>query len=138
MDKDEFYHVTGLVELVQQNITEVEKFFTSEVSSISSKRLHDVYERLKSGKLRAAIVGVTKAGKSTTLNALLGSSFLPSFIQAQSAYEVSIVHNLSTPNGELYAVKYRGDTPQLLVKGREEIYDTLRELNDGKRSNVLS
>ena len=138
VDKEEFHHVTGLVELVQQNITEIEQFITSEVISNCSKRLDDVYERLKSGKVRAGIVGLTKAGKSTTLNAILGNSFLPSSIQPQTANEVSIIHNPSTPNGELYAVRSRGGTPQLLAKGREEIYETLRELNDRKRSKVTS
>ena len=138
VDKEEFHHVIGLVELLQQNIAEIEQSFTSEVISNSSERLHDVYERLKSGKVRAAIVGLTKAGKSTTLNALLGNSFLPSSIQPQTANEVSIVHNPSTPNGEIYGVRNRGDPPQLLAKGREEIYETLRELNDGKRNKGFS
>ena len=138
MDKEEFQHVTGLVGLLQQNIAEIEQFFTSEVISNCLKRLHDVYGRLRSGKVRTGIVGLTKAGKSTTLNALLGNSFLPSSIQPQTANEVSIIHNLSTPNGELYAAKNRGDTPQPLAKGREDIYETLKELNDEKRSKVSS
>ena len=138
VDKEEFHHVIGLVELLQQNIIEVEQSFTTEVISNNSKRLHDVYERLKSGKVRAGIVGVTKAGISTTLNALLGNSFLPSSIQPQTANEVSIVHNPSTPSGELYAVRNRGDPPQLIAKGREEIYKTLRELNVWKRDKVFS
>ena len=138
MDKEEFHHVTLLIELLQRNVTEITQLFTTEVISNNAKRLHDVYERLKSGKVRAGIVGLTKAGKSTTLNAVLGNSFLPSSIQPQTANEVSIIHNPSTPSGELHAVRNRGDPPQLLAKGREEIYETLRELNDGKRNKGFS
>ena len=138
MDKEEFHHVTLLIELLQRNVTEITQLFTTEVISNNAKRLHDVYERLKSGKVRAGIVGLTKAGKSTTLNALLGNSFLPSSIQPQTANEVSIIHNPSTPSGELHAVRNIGDPPQLLAKGREEIYETLRELNDGKRNKGFS
>ena len=138
VDKEEFHHVTGLVELVEQNITEIEQFSTSEVISNNSKRLHDVYKRLRSGKVRAGLVGLTKAGKSTILNGLLGNSFLPTSIQPETANEVSIIHNPSTPNGELYAVRNKGDTPQLLAKGREDIYETLRELNDERKSKAFS
>ena len=108
------------------------------MTSNCSKRLHDIYERLKSGKVSAGIGGVTKAGKCTTLNALLGNSFLPSSIQPQTANEVSIIHNLSTPNGELYAARNKGDIPQPLAKGREDIYETLRELNNEKRLSKVS
>ena len=83
-------------------------------------------------------MGLTKAGKSTTLNALLGNSFLPSSIQPQTANKVSIIHNPSTPTYELYGVRNRGDPPQLIAKGREEIYETLKELNDGKRNKAFS
>ena len=63
----------------------------------------------------------------TTLNALLGNPFLSSSIQPQTANEVSIVHNPSTLSGaRLCAVKNKGDTSQLLAKGREKIYETLR------------
>ena len=127
--KKEFHHVIGLVEFLQQNIAEIEQFTTSEVTSNCSKHLHDIYERLKSGKVSAGRGGVTKAGKCTTLNALLGNSFLSSSIQPQTANKVSIIHNPSTPNGELYAVRNKGDTPQLLAKDREEIYKVLLELN---------
>ena len=44
---------------------------------------------LRTGKVRSGVIGLTKAGKSTILNALLGKYFLPSTIQPQT---VRIVH----------------------------------------------
>ena len=57
---------------------------------------------LKIGKVRSGVIGLTKAGKSTILNALLGKYFLPSTIQPQTAKEVRIVHTTSSPQGVRY------------------------------------
>ena len=62
----------------------------------TAKHLGRIAARLRSGTLCSGVVGLTKAGKSTTLNALLGDTFLPSSLQPQTAKEVSIFHDTST------------------------------------------
>ena len=138
MDKQEFHHITGLVGSLQVTTTEIKDYTKAVVIVNCSKRLEQIDARLKSGKIRAGVVGITKAGKSTMLNALLGKSFLPSSVQPQTANEVSIVHDPLTPDGELYAVKKEGDEPEVLAKGRGKIYQKLNELNSVKRANTFS
>ena len=97
--------------------------------------LERITNNLRTGMVRSGIVGLTKSGKSTTLNALLGKSFLPSSIQPQTAKEVKIIHSPATPEGELYAVEKKGDQPVFMVSGKEEINKYLTEVNTNKREN---
>ena len=90
---------------------------------------------LRTGKVRSGVIGLTKAGKSTILNALLGKYFLPSTIQPQTAKEVRIVHTPSSPQGVLYAIREKGDMPELIASGREEISEHLSQLNKNVRGN---
>ena len=90
---------------------------------------------LRTGKVRSGVIGLTKAGKSTILNALLGTYFLPSTIQPQTAKEVRIIHTPSSPQGALYAIREKGDIPELIASGREEISEHLTQLNKNVRGN---
>ena len=90
---------------------------------------------LRTGKVRSGVIGLTKAGKSTILNALLGKYFLPSTIQPQTAKEVRIVHTTSSPQGVLYAIREKGDMPELVASGGEEISKHLNQLNENARGN---
>ena len=88
---------------------------------------------LDNGRVRIGIVGLTKAGKSTFLNALLGTSFLPSSPQPQTANEVVIVHDMSEPEGELQCHSATTKVPTHLASGQRDICKKLEELNDRKR-----
>ena len=90
---------------------------------------------LRTGKVHSGVIGLTKAGKSTILNALLGKYFLPSTIQPQTAKEVRIVHTASSPQGVLYAIREKGDMPELAASGGEEISKHLTQLNENTRGN---
>ena len=94
-----------------------------------------VTTNLRTGKVRSGVIGLTKVGKSTILNALLGKYFLPSTIQPQTAKEVRIVHTPSSPQGVLYATREKGDMPELIASGREEISEHLSQLNKNARGN---
>lgn len=95
-------------------------------TAINLKRIKN---NLDTGKVRAGVVGLTKSGKSTFLNAILGKQFLPSSIQPQTAREVSIVHNPAAINGELYAVEEEGGDVERIAEGEESISKALTELN---------
>lgn len=91
--------------------------------------LSNIAQRMHYGKVRTGVVGVTKAGKSTVLNALLGKEYLPSSVQPQTAKEVTIIHDPQFPEGALY-----GNNQILLKEGRADIEDELKRLNDMERS----
>ena len=95
--------------------------------------INRIIDRLVNGTLHIGIVGLTKAGKSTFLNALLGKSFLPSSIQPQTASEVVIVHDMSKPEGELYCHSATKKARTHLASGQRDIFDKLKKLNDEKR-----
>lgn len=99
----------------------------------ASKRLDLIVSRLKTGKIHAGIIGLTKAGKSTTLNALLGNIYLPASIQPQTAEEVRIVHTTDV-DGELYGVM--GGKHNHLATGLQSIHDKLVELNEAARKHI--
>ena len=98
-----------------------------------SRDINRLIDRLVNGTVRIGIVGLTKAGKSTFLNALLGKSFLPSSIQPQTANEVVIIHDMSKPEGELHCHSSTGKAPTHLASGQRDIFNRLKELNDKKR-----
>ena len=98
-----------------------------------SRDINRLIDRLVNGTVRIGIVGLTKAGKSTFLNALLGKSFLPSSIQPQTANEVVIVHDMSKPEGELHCHGATKKAPTRLASGQRDIFKRLKELNDKKR-----
>ena len=92
--------------------------------------------QLRSRTLRSGVVGLTKAGKSTTLNALLGKTFLPSSLHPQTAKEVSIVHDPSMPDGALYAIHKDTDhEEELVASGKEDVLEYLYQINKNIREN---
>ena len=95
----------------------------------TATNLKRIRANLDSGKVRAGVVGLTKSGKSTFLNAILGKQFLPSSIQPQTAREVSIVHDPVVPDGELYAMKEEGGDSERIEEGQKSISKALTELN---------
>ena len=85
----------------------------------TAEHLGHIAAQLQSGTLRLGVVGLTKAGKSTTLNALLGDTFLPSSLQPQTAKQVNIIHDPSVPDGALYAIYEESDDS--ISSGEEEL-----------------
>lgn len=81
------------------------------------------------------MIGLTKSGKSTFLNAILGQQFLPRSIQPQTAKEVCILHDPAVSNGQLQAVQMEGGDYKLVAEGQESISKTLTELNDEIRND---
>lgn len=102
----------------------------------AAESLSRTLTRLSTGKVHAGIVGLTKAGKSTTLNAILGRTYLSSSIQAQTAGEVCIQHRADLPEGTLMARREEGHgTGELIASGRKPIHDAIYEMNERARRN---
>ena len=102
----------------------------------SVTNLNRLVNTLKEGKVRAGVVGLTKSGKSTFLNAILGRQYLPSSIQPQTAKEVRIIHTPNSP-GELVASGVDNDSRETLAVGWEAINAKLTELNkDAREGNA--
>ena len=133
IDEEQFKHVFNMITTICQINTKVSKnrFIKSNVIKNASVRLDSIVSRLNAGKIRAGVVGVTKAGKSTTLNALLGNQYLPASVQSQTAAEVSIVHTNVT-SGELYGITGKRHGRRLAI-GYQNIHDKLVELNAAAR-----
>ena len=134
MDEVQFKHVFNMITTICQINTEVSNnpFVESNVIKNASMRLYSIVSRLKAGKIRAGVVGLTKAGKSTTLNALLGNQYLPGSVQPQTAAEVSIVHTTDA-SGVLYGMT--GERRDRLAIGYQNIHDKLVELNVATRKD---
>ena len=82
--------------------------------------------------LEIGFVGLIKAGKSSTLNALIGMEILPVSIQAQTAAEVYVVNDPSKPNGQLVG-KYSNNQSDFVCNGVPDIEAYLRQLNETVR-----
>lgn len=110
-----------------------------------AERLGRIVAQLQSGTLRSGVVGLTKAGKSTTLNALLGDTFLPSSLQPQTAKEVSIVHDPSVPDGALYTIcdheesndSFSDGEEKLVASGAGEMLEYLHQINKKVRESKM-
>ncbi len=101
-----------------------------------AKSLTRTLTSLSTGKVRAGIVGLLKAGKSTTLNAMLSGMYLPSSILAQTAGEVCIEHSAQLPEGALAAQKEEGGEVSVpIANGKKPIHDAIYELNERARQN---
>ena len=137
LDEEQFKRVFNLIIAVHQINAKVSNnsfIVESNVIKNASKRLDSIVSRLKAGKIHAGVVGLTKAGKSTTLNALLGNRCLPgSVLLPQRAEEVSIVHTTDT-DGELYGVM--GKRHDRLATGCQSIHDKLVEINEATRKDT--
>ena len=96
--------------------------------------LDGILNRLQNAKVSTGVVGLTKAGKTTVINALLGKSFLPSSVQPQTAKEVKIIHCPHNPGGILYGEDSEGEVE--LAQGRKKIYAKLLEINSAERKDV--
>ena len=96
-------------------------------------RLTKIASNLRSGTLSCGVVGLSKAGKSTTLNALLGCDFLPTS-QIETDVNVAIFHNPNAPKGILYN-ENNGKLEQLRT-GCREIREYLYKVNDNARAGT--
>ena len=86
----------------------------------------DIVKHLRRSELRCPIVGITKAGKSAFINALLGSELLPSTNVPSTSFCIRIRHS-SMPVPQLMAEGER------IAEGAPDILAVLRELVDKKR-----
>ena len=135
MDKENFWNVVNHITAVCQlnnaivNTSNVAETFMHNFSV----RLNSIMKRLTDGKIRVGVVGLTKAGKSTTLDALLGQTCLPGSVQPQTAKEVTIVHSDNT-DSVLYGEKE--NVSDHLETGCEAIHDRLLKINRASRNNI--
>ncbi len=93
----------------------------------ASKQLQIVSRILVSPVSKVGIIGASNSGKSTTLNALLGSRFLPASSGGTTAHILCIKHNREFPNGKIVG-----------AEGRKNIYDKLKDANTTQRKIVRS
>ena len=96
-----------------------------------SNELHQIKSELvDASSVHVGIVGLSETEKQTFLNALLGKSFLPRSLQAQTADKVVIVHDETKPHGELHC-STEGDST-LLASRQKEIYQLLLSNDDSE------
>ena len=86
----------------------------------------------KTNQLEIGFVGLIKAGKSSTLNALISREILPVSIRTQTAAEVYVVHDSSKPDGQLVG-KYSNNQSNFVCNGVPDIEAFLRKLNETVR-----
>ena len=134
-EKGKFKKVFQLLQHVWTFANETKLSGLNKAEKMMGETCHNlarIQTRLKHGNVRVGIIGLTKAGKSTFLNALLGGSFLPSSVLPETANETVIIHDMSKPDGELHCTV--GEKSSLLAKGQKKIYQELFELNQKKRN----
>ena len=95
--------------------------------------LLEMEAELMAQQVHVGFVGMMKVGKSATLNALLRKRFLPSAVQAETAIEVTITHDIHSPDGVLYIERFTNATEEL-AKGVPNILNNLEDINKKKRS----
>ncbi len=134
-EKAKFKKVFQLLQHVWIIANETKLSGVGKAESMMNATCHNlsrIETRLKHGNVRVGIIGLTKAGKSTFLNALLGGRFLPSSVLPETADETVIIHDMSKLDGELHCTA--GEKSSVLAKGRKEIYRELLELNQKTRN----
>ena len=88
----------------------------------------------ETNQLEIGFIGLIKAGKSSTLNALIGREILPVSTQPQTAADVYIVHDSNKPNGQLFGTEYRSNQSNFICKGVPDIRAYLCKLNETIRN----
>ena len=134
-DKEGFRKVFQLLQSVRSSVDTLTSNLTDagpRLEEVSSE-LNRLIMQLLDQNVRIGIIGLTKAGKSTFLNALLGKSFLPYSFQPQTANETVIIHDLSTPEGELHCIVNQKKTR--LASGQQEVTKKLHQFNEENRNN---
>ena len=133
-DKEGFRKVFQLLQSVRSSVDTLTSNLTDagpRLEEVSSE-LNRLIMQLLDQNVRIGIIGLTKAGKSTFLNALLGKSFLPCSFQPQTANETVIIHDLLTPEGELHCIANQKKTR--LASGQQEITKKLHQFNEENRN----
>ena len=104
-------------------------------SIISS--LLDMAKEVSNKKLHVGFIGIMKAGKSTTLNALLQKRVLPSAVQAETALEVVIKHDSDSLNGILLGELNSTNERETIADG-SDIHDAILRLSKQRRDQGWS
>ena len=101
--------------------------------------LFDMAREVSMKRLHVGFIGIMKAGKSTTLNALLQRDILPSSLQAETALEVVIKHDPDSPNGLLLGEKNSTNELTFIAEGKkEDIRNSILWLNKERRDQGWS
>ena len=94
--------------------------------------LLDMAKEVSTKRLHVGFIGIMKAGKSTTLNALLQKRVLPSAVQAETALEVVIKHDPHSLDGLLLGELNSTNESEAIADG-SDIHDAILRLSKQRR-----
>ncbi len=118
---------TDTIDQINDMIKVATKFNKTDIA----EKLSNTLTLLKSKHTKVGIVGLSKSGKSTTINALLGDEYLPSSEMVETAYVLCIKQD---PQSE--PTLYDKTDPENVIEiavGVDDIYEKLKKLNETRR-----
>lgn len=93
------------------------------------ERLARLSEQCTKHEFQVAVIALAKSGKSTFINAILGSEYLPSSNVPETARIVRITHNPKYPDGHLSDKSDKN----IVIEGEEKIRKHLTLINSSAR-----
>lgn len=102
---------------------------------LRSQSILKTFEQAQSSELEVCVVATMSAGKSTLINAMLGTKLMPSKEEACTAI-ITKIKDCSQKDVPFRAEVYNKDG-KLLVNHKDLTYDTMVKLNDDKNVSTI-
>jgi len=116
-----------VISLVQ---TEIDYDLNNQNLKMLNDKIKKAHNECKNQTFQIAIVALTKSGKSTFINAILGNEYLPTSNVPETARIVRIIHSKNHPSGLL---NDNGNK----IEGSTAIFDYLKNLNEQMRQEFI-
>eukprot|EP00931_Biecheleriopsis_adriatica_P073523 TRINITY_DN47787_c0_g1_i1.p1 TRINITY_DN47787_c0_g1~~TRINITY_DN47787_c0_g1_i1.p1 ORF type:complete len:848 (+),score=229.13 TRINITY_DN47787_c0_g1_i1:275-2545(+) len=106
---------------------------------VAEDELRLLRQKLLVPKVKASVIALIKAGKSSFLNATCHEELLPAAAQPATASITRIVHDASEPDGCLIMDDLSSGSGEVqMLRGREAIHSAIKSVNDERRAHSLS
>ena len=120
----------GITHILNQIIIDIKGVADVLEATESSERLVRISSDLQHFIVKVGFIGLTNSGKSTTLNALLGQTFLPTAEQRGMVCPVHIQHDSNQNHpGTLFGLSKTDNSLAKLESGSQLIRSKIKELN---------
>lgn len=134
MNKENFKKIKNEVsKIIKVTLTQINKVSdNNKEMQKNAVNLKDEAEKLENSEFTIAIIGTMKAGKSTTINAIVGQEILPHRVEAMTTLPTTVTHKTGQTTPKLHIEKI-----DIIKKLIQDIANKLRNKELSELSDYL-